>query len=146
MDDFWRILSGLFMFFSYVFFLCFFLMFFLRKITSVLKVDTWKVPFIFQRAQQFGFLRKVKWFFVILDVFKAFQYGNVQKKYSKKHFSSILEKCLEKAVEAFKVWASRGITAERKFSKWVLRAKRAQKSVKIISEWKYELFWTFWKN
>ena len=46
----------------------------------------------------------------------------------------LLEKCLEKAVEAFKVWASKGITTERKFSKWVLRAKRAQKHVKIVSE------------
>ena len=105
-----------------------------------------KCLFIFQRAQQFGFLRKVKWFFVILDVFKAFQYGIVQKKYSKKHFSSILEKCFSKAVEAFKVWASKGITAGTKFSKCVLRAKRSQKSVKIVSEWKFELFWTFWKN
>ena len=102
--------------------------------------------FIFQRAQQFGFLRKVKWFFVILDVFKAFEYGIVQKKYSKKHFSSILKKCLSKAVEAFKVWASKGITAGTKFSKCVLRAKRSQKRVKIVSEWKFELFWTFWKN
>ena len=53
------------------------------------------------------------------------------------------EKSLKKAVEAFKVWLSRGIPAVRKFSKCVLRAKRSQKRVKIVSEWKYELFLTF---
>ncbi len=127
----------------------FFVFFFVENLINI-KIrffqNTWKVPFIFQRAQQFVFLRKVKWFFVILDVFKAFQYGIVQKKYSKKHFSSILEKCFSKAVEAFKVWASKEITAGTKFSKCVLRAKRSQKRVKIVSEWKFELFWTFWKN
>ena len=67
------------------------------------------------------------------------------------HFLRIFQchlwkKCFKKAVEAFKVWASKGITAERKFLKCVLRAKNAQKRVKIVSEWKYDLFWTFWKN
>ena len=46
----------------------------------------------------------------------------------------LLKKCFRKAVEAFEVWASKGITAERKFSKCVLGAKRAQKRVKIVSE------------
>ena len=56
------------------------------------------------------------------------------------------EKLLSKAVEAFKVWACKGITAGRKFSKCVLRAKRSQKHVKIVSEWLYKLFWTFLKK
>ena len=55
----------------------------------------------------------------------------------------LLKKCFKKAVEAFKVWASKGITAGRKFSKCVLRAKRSQKRVKIVSEWKHKLFRTF---
>ena len=50
------------------------------------------------------------------------------------------EKLLSKAVEAFKVWACKVITAGRKFSKCVLRAKRSQKHVKIVSEWLYKLF------
>ena len=56
------------------------------------------------------------------------------------------EKLLSKAVEAFEVWACKGITAGRKFSKCVLRAKRSQKHVKIVSEWLYKLFWTFLKK
>ena len=44
------------------------------------------------------------------------------------------EKLLSKAVEAFKVWASKGITAERNVSECVLRAKKSQKCVKIVSE------------
>ena len=56
------------------------------------------------------------------------------------------EKLLSKAVEAFKVWACEGITAGKKFSKCVLRAKRSQKHVKIVSEWLYKLFWTFLKK
>ena len=56
------------------------------------------------------------------------------------------EKLLSKTVEAFKVWACKGITAGRKFSKFVLRAKRSQKHVKIVSEWFYKLFWTFLKK
>ena len=50
------------------------------------------------------------------------------------------EKSLSKAVEAFKVWACEGITAGKNFSKCVLRAKRSQKHVKIVSEWFYKLF------
>ena len=38
--------------------------------------------------------------------------------------------CFKKAVEAFKVWASKGITAERNFSEYVLRAKKGQKMCK----------------
>ena len=53
------------------------------------------------------------------------------------------EKSLSKAVEACKVWAWKGFTAGRKFSKCVLRAKISQKHVKIVSEWLYKLFWTF---
>ena len=55
----------------------------------------------------------------------------------------LLKKCFKKAVEAFKVWASKGITAGKNFSKCVLRSKRAKKCLKIVSEWNYELFWTF---
>ena len=55
----------------------------------------------------------------------------------------LLKKCFRKAVEAFKVWASKGNTAGKKFSKCVLRAKRSQKRVKIVSEWKHKLFRTF---
>ena len=44
------------------------------------------------------------------------------------------EKLLSKAVEAFKVWACEGITARKNFSKCVLRAKRNQKRLKIISD------------
>ena len=58
----------------------------------------------------------------------------------------LLKKYFRKAVETFKVCAPKGITAERKFLNCVLRANRAQKHVKIVSECDYELFWTFWKN
>ena len=58
----------------------------------------------------------------------------------------LLKKCFRTAVEAFKVWASKGNPAGRKFSKCVLRAKRSQKHVKIVSEWFYKLFWTFLKK
>ena len=44
-------------------------------------------------------------------------------KFLKIFHCQLLKKCVEKAVEAFKVWASRGITAGRKFSKCVLEAK-----------------------
>ena len=50
------------------------------------------------------------------------------------------EKSLSKAAEAFKVWASKRMTAGRKFPKCVLRAKRSRKRVKIMSKWKYDLF------
>ena len=50
----------------------------------------------------------------------------------------LLKKCFKKAVEAFKVWASKGITAERNVSECVLRAKKSQKCVKIVSEKKIE--------
>ena len=49
----------------------------------------------------------------------------------------LLKKCFKKAVEAFKVWASKGITAERKFSKCVLEAKTSLKHLNIVSEAKY---------
>ena len=48
-----------------------------------------------------------------------------------------MKKCFKKAVEAFKVWASKGITAERKFSKCVLEAKISLKHLNIVSEAKY---------
>ena len=49
----------------------------------------------------------------------------------------LLKKCFKKAVEAFKVWASRGITAERKFSKCILEPKTSLKHLNIVSEGKY---------
>ena len=64
-------------------------------------------------------------------------------KFLKIFHCQLLKKCFKKAVEAFKVWASKGITAERNFSECVLRAKKSQKCVKIVSEWKNELFWSF---
>ena len=45
--------------------------------------------------------------------------------------------CFKKAVEAFKLWASKGIIAGRKFSKFVLEAKTSQKHLDIVSEAKY---------
>ena len=63
-----------------------------------------------------------------------------------KRFFHLQKNCFKKAVEAFKVWASKGNTAGKKFSKCVLRAKRSQKRVKIVSEWKHKLFRTFWKK
>ena len=50
----------------------------------------------------------------------------------------LLKKCVRKAVEAFKVWASKAITAARKFSKCVLEAKTSHKHLNIVSEAKYE--------
>ena len=47
------------------------------------------------------------------------------------------EKLLSKAVEAFKVLASKGITAGRKFSKCVLEPKTSLKHLNIVSEGKY---------
>ena len=49
----------------------------------------------------------------------------------------LLKKCFKKAVEAFEVWASKGITAGRKFSKCVLEAKTSLKHLNIVSEAKY---------
>ena len=49
----------------------------------------------------------------------------------------LLKKCFKKAVESFKVWASEGITAGRKFSKCVLEAKTNHKHLNIVSEAKY---------
>ena len=49
----------------------------------------------------------------------------------------LLEKCLEKAVGAFKDWASRGITAGRKFLKCILEPKASLKHLNIVSEGKY---------
>ena len=49
----------------------------------------------------------------------------------------LLKKCFRKAVEAFKVWASKGITAGRKFSKCVLESKTSFKHHNIVSEAKY---------
>ena len=48
-----------------------------------------------------------------------------------------LKKCFKKALEAFKVWASKGITAGRKFSKCVLEPKTSLKHLNIVSEGKY---------
>ena len=48
-----------------------------------------------------------------------------------------MKKCFKKAVEAFKVWASKGITAGRKFSKCVLEAKTSLKHLNIVLEAKY---------
>ena len=45
--------------------------------------------------------------------------------------------CLSKAAEAFKVWASKEITAGQEFSKCALEAKRSQKHLNIVSEAKY---------
>ena len=67
-------------------------------------------------------------------------------KFLKIFHCQLLKKCFKKAVEAFKVWASKGVTVGRKFSKCVLRAKKSQKHVKIVSEWLYKLFWTFLKK
>ena len=44
------------------------------------------------------------------------------------------EKCFSKAVEAFKVWASRAIPAGRKFSKRVLRSKKCLRHVNKVSK------------
>ena len=55
----------------------------------------------------------------------------------------ILKKCFKKAVEAFKVWASKGITAGRKFSKCVLEAKTRHKHLNIVSDTKYGTSRTF---
>ena len=44
------------------------------------------------------------------------------------------EKCFSKAVEAFKVWASRGIPAGRKFSKCVLRSKKCLRHVNKVAK------------
>ena len=44
------------------------------------------------------------------------------------------EKSLSKAVEAFKVWASRAIPAGRKFSKGVLRSKKCLRHVNKVSK------------
>ena len=48
-----------------------------------------------------------------------------------------LKKCFKRALEAFKVWASKGITAGRKFSKCVLEPKTSLKHLNIVSEGKY---------
>ena len=58
-----------------------------------------------------------------------------------------MKKYSKKAVEAFKVWASKGITAERNVSECVLRAKKSQKCVKIVSEKNFEKlsFEGFWR-
>ena len=45
-----------------------------------------------------------------------------------------LKKCFKKALEVFKVWASKGITAGRKFSKCVWEAKASHKDLNIVSE------------
>ena len=49
-----------------------------------------------------------------------------------------LKKCFKKAVEAFKVWASKEITAGQEFSKSALEAKTSLKHPNIVSEAKYE--------
>ena len=42
------------------------------------------------------------------------------------------EKSLSKAVEAFKVWACKGITADWKFSKCVLGSNMSVKHLKMV--------------
>ena len=42
------------------------------------------------------------------------------------------EKCLSKAVEAFKVWASRGIPAGWEFSKCVFGSNMSVKHLKMV--------------
>ena len=49
----------------------------------------------------------------------------------------LLKKCFRTAAEAFKVWASKGIAAGRKFSKCVLEPKTSLKHLNIVSEAKY---------
>ena len=49
----------------------------------------------------------------------------------------LLKMCFKKAVEAFKLWASKGITTGRNLSKCVLEAKTNQKHLNIVSEAKY---------
>ena len=49
----------------------------------------------------------------------------------------LLKKCFKKALEVFKVWASKGINSGRKFSKCVLEAKISHKHLNIVSEGKY---------
>merc|ERR1712025_716652 len=58
-------------------------------------------------------------------------------KFLKIFYCQCLKKCFKKAVEAFKVWASKRITAGRKFSKCVLEAKTSLKYLNIVSEAKY---------
>ena len=58
-------------------------------------------------------------------------------KFLKIFHCQFLKKCFKKALEAFKVWASKGITAGRKFSKCVLEAKTSLKHLNIVSEAKY---------
>ena len=58
-------------------------------------------------------------------------------KFLKIFYYHLFKKCLKKAVEAFKVWASRGFTAARKFSKCVLESKTSLKHLNIVSEGKY---------
>ena len=50
----------------------------------------------------------------------------------------LLKKCFRMAAEAFKVWASKGIAAGRKFSKCVLEPKTSLKHLNIVSVAKYE--------
>ena len=49
----------------------------------------------------------------------------------------LLKKSFRTAAEAFKVWASKGIAAGRKFSKCVLEPKTSLKHLNIVSEAKY---------
>ena len=58
-------------------------------------------------------------------------------KFLKNFHCQFLKKCFKKALEAFKVLASEGITAGRKFSKCVLEAKTSHKHLSIVSEAKY---------
>ena len=48
-----------------------------------------------------------------------------------------MKKFCKKALEAFKVWVSKRITAGRNFSKCVLEAKTSLKHLNIVSEGKY---------
>ena len=53
------------------------------------------------------------------------------------------EKSLSNAVDAFKVWASRGIPAGWKFSTCVFWPKKAVKHLKMVLGWKYGVCWAF---
>ena len=71
--------------------------------------------------------------------------GNIFQQFLFWRFSivTILENCFSWAIEAFKVWASQGITADRKFSKCVLEAKTSHKQLNIVSEAKYGTYRAF---
>ena len=67
----------------------------------------------------------LKQFLNISILFQKESMGHVgHLKFLKIFHYHLLKKCFKKAVEAFKVWASKGITAGWKFSKCILKAKK----------------------